>query len=323
MFLAGDIGGTSIRLALFSYKSDRFCYEFQRSAKSRDYPSLEDAVLTIVGEDLSSVEAICLAVPGPVFDGCVQLTNLSWEFSESSMREKLGGKKVRLVNDLVAVAAARPFLGERELLTLHPGGNVYPDNGYTILAPGTGLGHAFATKTSHGWHYIASEGGHIDFAPRDELTWQLLNFLLNRYQRVSYERVVSGPGLANIYEFLGTVSPYQDFPDFEEDRSHWPELISEKGLSGECPRSAKCLDMFSRILGGLAGNFVLAGLFTGGVYLGGGIPPRLKNKLSDGSLVEEYLRQGRMSPIVEDTPLAIILNDSAGLFGAAQLASEL
>ncbi len=323
MYLAGDVGGTSIRLALFSFKNNRFCFEFRKSCKSREYTSLEAALEAIVGERREEIEAVCLGVPGPVLDGKVQLTNLSWEFSESSIQESLGVGKVRLVNDLVAVAAARFLLSDDEILTLHRGGDLYPDHGYTVVAPGTGLGHAYAAKTPSGWHYLASEGGHIDFAPRNELTSQLLDFLLERYDRVSYERVVSGPGLANIYEFLGTISDYQECPDFEGDRSSWPEKISENGLNGTCARSVKALDIFSRVLGGLAGNYVLTGLFTGGVYLGGGIPPRLKEKLSDGSLVEEYVKQGRMSPIVNDTPLHIILNESAGLLGAAQLASEL
>ena len=296
MFIGGDIGGTSTRLGLYSCENSYYCVEALKVYKSAEFNSLEDALSRFVKEHDADIDAICLGVPGPVRDGCVQLTNLPWEFSEGSIRETFGIEKVRVVNDLFAVAAAVPHLGEGDLCTLHPGGTVHPNDRISILAPGTGLGHASAAKVRDHWEVFPSEGGHIDFAPRDEFSLELLRFLFKKFKkRVSYERVIFGPGLVNMYEFLGTLEIYNE-PELTGD--DLPKQISEKGLSGESQRAAKVLDMFARILGGLAGNCVLYNLCTGGVFLGGGIPPKILEKLKDGAMVEEYIRQGRMSPYV-------------------------
>lgn len=321
MFLAGDIGGTSTRLGLYSWDQKFFCVEEFKIYESAKFNSLEEAVALFIKEHNVSVDSICLGVPGPVRNGCVQLTNLPWEFSEQSLRESLSISKVRIVNDLYAVAAAVPHLGPGDLYTLHEGGNVHSKDRISILAPGTGLGHASAARVKGEWAVFPSEGGHIDFAPRDEFSLELLRFLFKKFKkRVSYERVLCGPGLVNMYEFLGTLELY-DEPELSGD--DLPKQISEKGASGESQRASKTLDMFCRILGGLAGNCVLYNLCTGGVYFGGGIPPKILNKLKEGGVVEEYLRQGRMSPIVQDAPLHVITNDEAGILGAAVLAKQL
>jgi glucokinase len=322
MFLAGDIGGTSTRLGLYGIKNDFLCVEAQERYPSSQFETLEDALKKFLKDHETHVEAICLGVPGPVRDGKVQLTNLPWEFSEQTIVDALGIQRVRIVNDLFSVAAAVPYLNESELLVLHPGGDKHANDKVTVLAPGTGLGHASAARIRGRWEVFSSEGGHIDFGPRDELSLELLRFLFQKFQRrVSYERVLSGPGLVNVYEFLGTLEQYKN--DEELVGEDLPRLISEKGLSGESPRAAHVLDIFARSLGGLAGNCVLYNMCTGGVYLGGGIPPKLIEKLKDGAIIEEYVRQGRMSPIVADAPLYVILNDQAGMIGAAALAQDL
>ncbi|MCB0329210.1 MAG: glucokinase [Bdellovibrionales bacterium] len=321
MFIAGDIGGTSTRLGLYSSKNGFLCVESIKHYKSAEFDSLEDAVKRFLKEHDAVVDALCLGVPGPVRGGCVQLTNLPWEFSEDSLRSSLALSRVKVVNDLFAVAAAVPHLGEADVETLHQGGSVHPNNRIAVLAPGTGLGHASAAKVGEHWEVFCSEGGHIDFAPRDEFSLELLRFLFKKFKkRVSYERVLSGPGLVNMYEFLGTLDLYHEPELTGEDL---PRQISEKGISGESQRAAKTLDMFCRILGGLAGNCVLYNMCTGGIYLGGGIPPKILRKLKDGAAQKEYVRQGRMSPIVEDAPLRVITNDQAGMLGSAVLAREL
>jgi glucokinase len=319
MFLAGDIGGTSTRLGLYSSQGGYLCVEAQEQYPSIEFDSLEAALELFIRDNNAQVDSICLGVPGPVRNGHVQLTNLPWQFSEGSVAQSLSIDRVRIVNDLYAVSAAIPLMSESDFITLHEGGNEYAKDRFTVLAPGTGLGHSSAAKVRGEWEVFSSEGGHIDFAPRDELSLELLRFLFQKFQkRVSYERVLCGPGIVNIYEFLGTRREYADSDELVTE--DFAREIAEKGLSGESPRAVKTLEMFVRSLGGLAGNCVLYNLCTAGIYLGGGIPPKILPKLQDGALVEEYLRQGRMSPIVMDTPLKVVINDGAGLLGAAALA---
>ncbi|MCI5064634.1 glucokinase [bacterium] len=323
MFLAGDIGGTSTRLGLYTVKDDFLCVEKIEHYRSEDFPSLEDAVEYFLHETgAKDVKAYCFGVPGPVRGGSVQLTNLPWNFSEQSLSRRLNITRGRVVNDLYALAAALPHLGAADLEVLHPGGDVHSSDRITILAPGTGLGHASAARIDGTWHVFSSEGGHIDFAPRDELSLELLRFLFKKFgRRVSYERVLCGPGLANIYEFLGTLPEYRGEEELTGD--DLPRQISELGIAKKSERAEKAIDLFCNILGGLAGNCVLYNLCTGGIYLGGGIPPKILSKLKEGGTVEEYLRQGRMSPIVQDAPLTVILNDETGMIGTAALATTL
>ncbi|MCB0319459.1 MAG: glucokinase [Bdellovibrionales bacterium] len=331
MFLAGDIGGTSTRLRLYSCKENYFCVEAAKNYESAKCVSLESAIQNFLQENDALLggnapDALCVGVPGPVQNGAVQLTNLPWVFSEESIRETLRIERVQVVNDLYSLAAAVPHLSSTEKLVIHPGGNCHGDKVYTVVAPGTGLGHASAVRLSDGnWEILGSEGGHLDFAPRDPLTVHLLQYLQSKFNgRVSYERVLSGPGLRNIYDFLGTLPEYQDSePHGFIPESDAPRMIAELGLSGQSDRAVKALDVFARILGWFAGNCVLYNLSTGGVFLGGGIPPKLVTKLQDGALVDEYLKQGRMSPLVGDAPLVVILNDDAGLLGSAVLAQRL
>jgi len=322
MFLAGDIGGTSTRLGLYSSSGNYLCIEAQERYSSSEFDSLEESLELFVRQKGVKVESVCLGVPGPIKNGSVQLTNLPWHFSEDSVAKVLGIDRVRIVNDLYAVSAAIPLLGSSDFCTLHAGGNQYAKDRFSVLAAGTGLGHSFAARINDTWQIFESEGGHIDFAPRDDLSLELLRFLFQKFKkRVSYERVLCGPGIENIYEFLGTQSDYADGAHLEgEDCAR---QIAEIGLAGESRRAVKTLELFTRILGGLAGNCVLYNLCTGGIFLGGGIPPKLLPKLQDGALVEQYLRQGRMSPIVQDTPLKVLINDGAGLLGAAALARAL
>lgn len=190
-----------------------------------------------------------------------------------------------------------------------------------MLAPGTGLGHSLSIRHQNTLVTLASEGGHIDFAPRDEIGISLLRHLFTKYSRVSVERVISGPGLLNIYEFLGTQPETRDFqiePSVGDTLQ--PEDVAQAGLARSCPRATLALDIFARALGSLSGNFVLTNLSTGGMYLAGGIPAKLVEKLKDGRLLEMYLSQGRLSGIVADTPLIVVMNSDAGLLGAAYLA---
>jgi glucokinase len=323
MFLAGDIGGTSTRLSLYSQKGGFFCIEKTEKLLSHDFPSLETAISTFLEGQHGEIESLCIGVPGPVRGGRVRLTNLPWNFSEDSLRSALNIPRVRVVNDLYAFSHGVPLLNQSDFVTLHEGGTEHGNEIFSVLAPGTGLGHALSITRGREQITLPSEGGHIDFAPRDEISIELLRFLVAKFKRVSVERVVSGPGLLNIYEFLGT-HPEMKFHSLKLDTGVelQPEHVAQAGLEKSCPRSTLALDIFARALGGLAGNFVLTNLSTGGMFLCGGIPPKLIEKLKDGSLVEMYLSQGRLSGIVADTSLRVVMNPDAGLLGAAYLASK-
>jgi glucokinase len=334
IILAGDVGGTQTRLALYERRDTANRQAFERQAvadfDSRSAPSLEAMVREFLEHNrvAARVAAACIGIPGPVVGGSVRATNLPWVIEERAFGEALGIRKVRLVNDHVATAAALPLLGPQDLITLHPGRNDRERRVFAVLAPGTGLGQAYSVLGADGCHHpFPSEGGHVEFAPKDEVEVDLLNYLRDKLRkRVSIERVLSGPGIMNIYSFLRDRA-YSDEPEAlraEIEAAPVPAaVVSGHGLSGQYAICSMALDIFARVLGSQAGDVVLTYLSTGGVFLGGGIPPKVAPKLQAGEMVEAYLRKGRLSLLVEMTPLHIIQIDRAALLGAAAIAANL
>ncbi|HSO59855.1 MAG TPA: glucokinase [Desulfobacterales bacterium] len=332
--LAGDVGGTKTRLALYerTESSNRHSLEHRSAADfgSRSAVSLEEIVREFLEQHNAAgrVEAACIGLPGPVVRGTVRATNLPWVIEERAFGENLGIPKVRLTNDHAATAAALPLLKPEDLITLHPGREERERRVFAVLAPGTGLGQAYAVLGADGRHHpFPSEGGHVEFAPKDELEFDLLKYLQEKLRkRVSIERVLSGPGIMNIYSFLRDRS-YCDEPEAlrtEIAAAPTPAaVVSGHGLEGTHPICVQTLGIFTRLLGSQAGDVVLTYLSTGGLFLGGGIPPKVAAKLAEGGTVEAYLRKGRLSPLVEMTPLHIIKNDRTGLLGAAAIAASL
>ncbi len=332
--IAGDAGGTKTRLALYRLTGppDRNALEclFVNDFESNSAPSLEVMVREFLERhnSVGRINAACIGVPGPVVHGDVRATNLPWQIEEDTFAGNLGIPRFRLVNDHVATAASIPLLGPDDTEVLHPGLEDRETRVFALLAPGTGLGQAFLCLDEHGrYHPFPSEGGHVEFAPRDELEFDLLKYLLDRFRsRVSIERVLSGPGLVNIYSFLRDRS-YCEEPDTlreEISASRQPAaVISGYGMSGRFPICVRTLDIFAGLLGSRAGDVVLNYLSTGGLYLGGGIPPKILGKLREGGTVDAYLRKGRLSPLVELTPLRVILDERAALLGAASIAAGL
>ena len=327
MILSGDIGGTKTRLALFERENDSLIRKKVETCPSQEYASLEHILRTFLNEHNVSVEKACLGVPGPVVDGEAQTTNLPWRIKELDLKKASGISGLKLVNDLVATAAAIPHLADTDLFTLHEGKkHSAVEMKYGILAPGTGLGQAFLLiNDADESHVLASEGGHVDFAPRSDLEVELLQYLKSKFKRVSYERVLSGPGLQNIYQFLKDKGYAEEPPELTERlrREDPGAVISSTGQSGEYKLCIKALDIFAAILGAQASNMVLTFLAIGGIYLGGGIPPKICKKLKDGTTVAAFLDKGRLSHLVEDTPLYVIQDDHAAILGAASLASRL
>ena len=340
MFLVGDVGGTKVRLALYQMVDGKLVRQQTDKFMSADYSGLDEVVKIFLGKHQISVTKSCFGVPGPIINGEAQATNLPWKLQEEQLRKTLGIQDVTLVNDLVATAAAVPYLKPQELFTLHAGKRrigspvkeLQPayspladgrDGVFAVLAPGTGLGQAFLLINSREHHLLPSEGGHVDFAPTTEIEVSLLEYLLSKYSHVSYERVLSGPGLVNIYQFLRDMGYAREPAELRErvNEDDPSSVISGYAQSGEYELCVKALDIFASILGAQAGNMVLTLLATDGVYLGGGIVANIYKKLAEGITVSAYLQKGRLSDLVKNTPLFVILDDHAALLGAASLVS--
>lgn len=342
MILVGDVGGTKTRLALYQDEEGKLVRQQTETFASRDYEGLGEVVRIFLDKHKVTVKKSCFGVPGPIVNGEARATNLPWRVKEDQILRELGIPALKLVNDLVATASAVPYLTLKDVLVLHEGkgpaflkndnidkkhGNEQEENDTicAVLAPGTGLGQAFLNIKSGRHSILASEGGHTDFAPTNELEVALFQYLKSKYERVSYERVLSGPGIVNIYNFLKDTGFAKEPPELTKQlKEEGPgKVISSYGRAGKYGLCVKALDVFASILGSQAGNLVLTLMVTGGVFLGGGISADNYKKLAEGAVVSSYLRKGRLSNLVEETPLYVILDDHAALLGAASVASKL
>jgi glucokinase len=265
------------------------------------------------------VERASFGVAGPVVAGRASITNLPWVMDEEQLQAALHLSSVRLLNDLAAIAHAVPFLESADLHTLNEG-QPAPDGNIAVVAPGTGLGEAFLTWDGSRYRPHASEGGHADFAPTNPLEIELLRYLHDRFEHVSYERVCSGRGLPNIYAFLKD-SGYADEPAWLAEELAAADdptpVIVNTALARECELCVATLDTFVSILGAEAGNLALKVLASGGVYLGGGIPPRILPALEQGPFMQAFRNKGRMSDLLVRFPVHVILNPKVALLGAA------
>ena len=321
ILLAGDIGGTKTNLAVFSSEAGPRAPLVEKAFPSPDYPSLETLVREFLTQLDLKVERATFGVAGPVVDGRVRVTNLPWVIDERQLQETLALSSVRLLNDLEAIANSVPFLEPADLHTLNAGQPV-PGGAIAIIAPGTGLGEAYLTWDGSRYRSHASEGGHTSFAPMDELEIELLRYLQARFAHVSCERVCSGIGLPNIYAYLKD-SGYADEPAWLAEQlaaaGDPTPVIVNAALDGERP-SELCvatLNVFVSALGAEAGNLALKVLATGGVYLGGGIPPRILPVLRQAQFMDTFRRKGRMSDLLARMPVHVILNPKAALLGTA------
>jgi len=322
MWLAGDVGATKTILAVFSPEAGPRAPLAEATFRSAHYPGLEALTSEFLAQVRLPVERAVFAVAGPVVAGRVKVTNLPWVADEKRIRDALGLPSVRLLNDLEAIAYAVPTLQPSDLYTLNEG-RPMPGGAIAVIAPGTGLGEAFLTWDGSCYRPHASEGSHADFAPTNSLEMGLLHYLLERFEHVSYERVCSGMGLPNIYAYLKD-SGYAEEPDWLAEQMAVADdptpVIVSAALDSErsCELCVATLDLFVSILGREAGNLALKVLATGGVYLGGGIPPRILSVLERGRFMEAFRHKGRMSDLVARIPVHVILNPKAALLGAAR-----
>jgi glucokinase len=324
MIIAGDIGGTKTNVALFEAEGRRLGrVVVQQSFPSGKYDSLE----AILGEFVCAnkpvnVTRACFGVAGPVSGGRAETSNLAWHVTSEKLAETLGVGHVGLINDLEATAFGIEGLRPEQLYTLNEG-DATRQGHRALIAAGTGLGMAGIFFDGQRYHPMASEGGHVDFAPRNEEEFRMLVYLRERLGgRVSYERVLSGMGLFNIYSFLRDTG-YGEEPVWlaEEIRSgDKTAAVSRAGLAGKSGLAAKALDMMVELYGSMAGNLALLLKPLGGLYVGGGIAPKIIEKLKDGKFMRHYGDKGRMSGLVNSIPVRVILDDKTALYGAARCA---
>lgn len=324
MILAGDVGGTNTRLALFTVDGDRLLMGPHQDYRSRDFASLEDAARIFVASHAAPVEAACFGIAGPVIDNKVTGTNLAWVVDARQVSQALEIKSTMLLNDLVAYAYGALEMRESDLAVLQAG-NATSGN-RALIAAGTGLGEAGLLW--HGGRYlpVATEGGHADFAPIDDLGVEIYRYLRARYGRVSNERVLSGHGLQNLYEFLRDTGKAQEPPALAEElksSADVPATISRHGMDATYPICEQALDLFCKLYGAIAGNVALEFMATGGLYLGGGIATKILPKLQTSDFIKAFTDKGRLSPLLKAAPVWVIRNDHAGLIGAARAAAGL
>ncbi len=319
--LAGDIGGTKTNVAIVSSNSGPHRPLAEATFSSADYPSLEALVQEFCTQVDMQVDLASFGVAGPVVAGHATVTDLPWVMDEVQLAKALNLERVHLMNDLVAIANAVPNLDVTDLHTLNAGTPI-ANGAIAVVAPGTGLGEAYLVHDGTRYRAYPSEGGHADFAPNNELEADLLCYLRQKFGSVSWERVCSGKGIPNIYEYL-KASGIAEEPDWlaaklEAAGDPTPTIINT-ALSDEqtCALCTMTLNCFVSILGSETGNMALKVLATGGVYLGGGIPPRILPALQDSRLTDAFLNKGRLSELLKQIPVHVILNPKAALFGAA------
>jgi len=321
MILAGDIGGTHSRLAFFDVTGGDFRLVSASVFPSREYSGLDEIVSQFVDSSALHPDAACFGIAGPVRNGRVETSNLPWTIEAKRLAKELKLWKADLINDLEANAWGISGLAAKDVVCLnqvkgHPVGN------QAVIAAGTGLGEAgmYWDGTRH--HIFACEGGHSDFAPRNALEIELLQYLSRRYGHVSYERIVSGPGLVHVFQFLRDSGRGKEpkWLTAEMQNSDPAAAISRAAMNGKCPLCEHALDLFISIYAAEAGNLALKLLATGGVYLGGGIAPKLISKLVGPLFMQAFVGKGRMQPLLEAIPVKVITNEQTALMGAARCA---
>jgi glucokinase len=327
MLIAGDVGGTKTALAIFSSEAGPHAPLAQAKVHSADYPSLHVIVKEFLAKAKKPVDRACFAVAGPVIGGRVKTTNLPWVIEEHSLAEEmnLNRQSVHLINDLEAIARAVPILRPGDVETINSGEPV-PKGAIAVIAPGTGLGESFLTWDGSRYVAHSSEGGHADFAPTDERQIRLLEYLLEKFDHVSFEHVCSGIGIPNIYSYLRDVDRIPEEPEVATliasaaDRS---VVIVSHGLDPDSPSKlcSATIEMFVSILASEAGNLAVKVLATGGIYVAGGVAVHILGALKRPAFMQCFERKGRFAELMARIPIHVVTSP-AGLAGAAAYGLE-
>ena len=322
MILAGDIGGTNARLAFFDVQDGHFRLVSSSVFPCCEYAGLDQIVSKFVDTSKLHPDAACFGVPGPVRNGRVETSNLPWIIESKRLADELNLKQAVLINDLEANAWGIAALDPSDVVALNKGKGD-PVGNQAVISAGTGLGEAGMYWDGSQHRIFATEGGHCDFAPRDSLEIDLFRYLSGRYGHVSYERVVSGPGLVNVFHFLRDSGHGTEPQWLTDEMAHGDPAaaISRAALAGKCALCEKAIDLFVSVFAAEAGNLALKVMATGGVYLGGGIAPKMLTKLSGPLFMHSFVGKGRMQPLLETMPVKVITNDKTALMGAARCAA--
>lgn len=349
MILAGDIGGTKTNLALYEWTTERTEPIRLESFHSRDYTSLEDILQefleppsppTVLDEAAAAesgsahetkqpperitLAAACFGIAGPVIDNHSQTTNLPWVIDGAKIAKQFNIPRVQLLNDLESTAYGILLLRPDEIEVLNPGVPPKKRQALALIAAGTGLGEAILFWDGKSYRPMPSEGGHADFAPNNDEEIELLRYLRGQYLHVSYERVLSGPGLHAIYEYLRDTKKNEPTWLAEKVKAGNPAAeIAEAGLKGQADIAKQALDLFASIYGAEAGNLALKALALDGVYIGGGIAPKLIQKLQDGTFMKAFTNKGRYKRLMANMPVRVVMNQQTALLGAASVAGAL
>ncbi len=320
MLLAADLGATKTNLAVFTPEAGPRQPSFEATLPSADYPDLKSLLRSYMSQTHLSVDAVSVGVAGPIVGDRATITNLGWVIETQQLKKALGVSTVRLLNDLQAIGCGVPWLQPHDVHLLNEG---HPQAGGAVgvIAPGTGLGEAFLTWDGSRYTSHPSEGGHVDFAPTDDLQAGLLRFLQERHDHVSYELVCSGMGLPSIYAYLqtrGLSAPEWLAKELAQSNDPSPVIVNA-ALSRDrsCELCTTTLEVFVAILAAEAGNLALKVLATAGVYIGGGIPPRILPALEGTRFMEAFRSKGRLRDFMSCVPVKVILNPKVALYGAA------
>lgn len=321
MLLAGDIGGTKTHLAVFSSETGWRKPYAEATYASVNYPDLESLVREFLSQHNFRIDRASFGVAGPVVAGHASITNLPWTMDEQQLQQSLNISSVGLLNDLDAIAHSVPYLESQDLYMLNKGEPV-SRGAIAVIAPGTGLGEAFLTWDSTQYKAHTSEGGHADFSPTNSFQVDLLRYLMVRFAHVSFERVCSGKGIPNIYDFVKDAGYAQEPQWLAEQLSSTLDrspIIVNNALDKEnaCELCVTTIKTFVSILAAEAGNLALKVLSTGGVYIGGGIPPRILPYLQDNNFMQTFTHKGRFTQMLVHMPVHVILNPKVALLGAA------
>ena len=322
MILAGDIGGTNARLAYFQPQNGHLRLVSERTFPSREHSELGEIVVQFLDDSGTHPDAACFGIAGPVRNGRVETSNLPWVIEQSRLAKQIHLPATLLINDLEASAWGIGALDAADLVSLNRvTGPAIGNQG--VIAPGTGLGEAGLFWDGHRHQVFACEGGHTDFGPQGDLQIELLRFLKARFGHVSYERILSGPGLVNVYEFLRDEGHGKESDEFAVilKNSDPAAAISRAALDGTHPLAEKALDLWISVYGAEAGNLALKVMATGGLFLAGGISPKVLAKLTGPLFMQSFVDKGRLRPLMEAVPVHVVTNEKAGLLGAARCAA--
>ncbi len=322
--LAGDIGGTKTELAIYEVRGPRQLARVGgQRFESREHASFDEVVDSFLRRWGLRVEAAAFGVAGPVVNQRVEVTNLPWVLERGALAQRLATPKVELLNDLGATAYGALFLPETDLHLVNPGKQ--RSDSCAIIAAGTGLGQALLIWDGKRYRARPSEGGHADLAPRNRVEVELLRYLLSKFEHVSIERALSGPGLKNIFDFVDEVLNVEVAPETRRRMQSQDAgaVIGELGLNESCEACSRALDLFIDIYGAQAGNLALTAMALGGVYVGGGPAVKLLPRLQQGGFMSAFTAKGRLEDLMHEIPVRVILNPQTCLLGAAQVAAEM